>query len=76
VIRVLPNMKLSCRGVMLHVHTVSADAEFAERKMEGPNFPSALRRDEKGNDKIQDGNITLMDMTLRRRYCVRTETMI
>jgi hypothetical protein len=33
-------------------------------------------RDEKGNDKIQDGNITLMDMTLRRRYCVRTETMI
>jgi hypothetical protein len=57
---------------MLHI---SADAEFAERKMEGLNVPVALRRDEKGNDRIQDGNITLIAMNLRRRYCVRTETM-
>jgi hypothetical protein len=71
-IRVLPKLGLSRRGVILHV---SADAEFAERKMEGLNVPSALRGDEKGNDKIQDGNITLMAMNLRRRYCVRTETM-
>ena len=72
VIRVLPKLGLSRRGVMLHV---SANAEFAERKMEGMNVPSALRRDEKGNDKIQDGDFTLMAMNLRRRYCVRTETM-
>jgi hypothetical protein len=57
---------------MLHV---SADAEFAERKMEGLDVPSALWRGEEGNDKIQDGKITLMAMNLRRRYCVRTETM-
>lgn len=72
VIRVLGELGLSRRGVMLHV---SADAEFAERKMEGLDVPIALRRDEKGNDMIQDGNITLMAMNLRRRYCVRTETM-
>jgi hypothetical protein len=57
---------------MLHV---SADAEFAEGKMEGLDVPVALWRDEDGNDKVQDGNITLMAMNLRRRYCVRTETM-
>ena len=72
VIRVLNKLRLSRRGVMLHV---SADAEFAERKMEGVNVPSALRRDEKSSNMIQDGNITLMAMNLRRRYCVRTETM-
>jgi len=72
VIGVLHELGLSCREVMLHI---SADAEFAERKMEGLNVPSALRRDEKGNDKMQDGDITLMAMNLRRRYCVRTETM-
>ena len=57
---------------MLHV---SADAEFAKRKMESMNVPSALRQDEKGDDKIQDSNVTLIAMNLRRRYCVRTDTM-
>lgn len=50
VIRVLSKLRLSRQGVMFHV---SADAELAERKMEGVNVPKALRRDEKSNDKIQ-----------------------
>ena len=70
-IRVLPKLGLSRR----EGHGGRADAEFVERKMEGLNVPSVLRRDEKGNDEIQDGNITLMAMNLRRRYCVRTEMM-
>ena len=57
---------------MLHI---SADAELAERKMEGLNIPSALWKDEEGTDKIEDGKITLMAINLRRRYWVRTETM-
>jgi hypothetical protein len=57
---------------MLHI---SADAELAERKMEGLNVPRALSQDEEGDDNIEDSNITLMAMNLRRRYWVRTETM-
>ena len=39
-IRVLLKLDFSCRGVILHI---SADVEFAERKIEGLNVSGALR---------------------------------
>jgi hypothetical protein len=57
---------------MLHVST---DAEFAKRKMKKLKVPIALKRDEEDYDKMAGLYVTLMAMNLRRRYCVRTETM-
>jgi hypothetical protein len=56
---------------------VSADVEFAERKIEDLNVSGALRGKEMRNatTRCRDGNITLMVMNLRRRYYARTEAM-